>query len=101
MILVIFMSAIILGMTLLTTVVVVLVPLSMLLMMAHEWLFDILQAQFESLSVFESIAHIFAATGIAKLDAALMSATEGSLSQIPGLSQLTTSFRNAFSPSTA
>ena len=37
MILVIIMSAIILGMTLLTTVVVILVPLSMLLMMTHEW----------------------------------------------------------------
>lgn len=42
MVLVILMSAIILGMTLLTTVVVVLVPLSMLFMMAHEYIFDLL-----------------------------------------------------------
>lgn len=44
MILVIIMSAIILGMTLLTTVVVILVPLSMLLMMAHEWVADLIFA---------------------------------------------------------
>lgn len=47
MILVILMSALILGMTLLTTVVVVLVPLSMLLMMAHDYLFETLFAQID------------------------------------------------------
>lgn len=59
MILVIIMSAIILGMTLLTTVVVVLVPLSMLLMMAHEWLFELLFTRLESVSLFEGLLRLF------------------------------------------
>lgn len=50
MVLVILMSAIILGMTLLTTVVVVLVPLSMLFMMAHEYIFDLLFNYFTSVA---------------------------------------------------
>ena len=54
MILVILMSAIILGMTLLTTIVVVLVPLSMLLMMAHEWLFELVFSRYESFGIPDS-----------------------------------------------
>lgn len=59
MILVILMSTIILGMTLLTTVVVVLVPLSMLFMMAHEWLIESFFSQYESSNVIESVIRLF------------------------------------------
>lgn len=47
MILVVLMSALILGMTLLTTVVVILVPLSMLLIMAHDYILDTFFSRFD------------------------------------------------------